>query len=832
MGSTKIEFSIIYLTYRPGGIDVLADSLANQTVKDYELIVVDNYSMDRRAAVKSYLKKRGIPVAYVGQSKPHCFPELVSGYIPRLEKEPGVMNAMNTGLLLSTKEVVIILTDYIWLAPDWLERITRHADLLRQNYLIVLGGQMWENEIPRNNQGIISVWEKEWKGSPEENGCWKSFFWMPEGYEFSCTAVPWTLLEAINGFPECLDAYMAHPLDPIIKKMQDAKAKVYVDRGNLTHMINHREWQPAELWHQAKRQQPKASVISRENCFALKKHVRGKAYWLKETKKAKEQKDIFDNPEYWCGNLGYRPGPDGIGYRDFPLNQIKVDYIMERHPKGKILDVGCAMGYLVGRLRAKGIDAWGVDISQYAINHAPDGIKPYLKVASADAIPFKDNEFDIVFSASTLEHLPPDIVLKAISEIKRVGHRGIIAVTPGTDPHFDEDATHRMKQSLSWWRVQFPPEFEVRSDADEAWLKTRQLRHSQMHRIEWVQSRVSLADSILEVGCAENPVWKGTSFNVTTIDKAPHPDYKPDFIGEAEQLPFKDKEFDIVSEGELLEHVFLPQAVLKEAVRVAKKKVVLTVPWEHVWTEDLKPFWNPGHVRFYTPETLEEELGELGLPFSIEAIRIGNWAWLGAEIYCGKEATAREMVKLNLGSFVDVIPGWENIDILALRQYIPPEIKFRQWDLRRGIPYPDNSVDLIRASHLIEHFTLEEAHKLGSEIYRILKPGGFARISTPDARLILRHYMNHDMSFFNQIQPPEYILAPTEGEKLSRILFSGDYSHKAVYDFGMLKNFLHQAGFELGKVYLVAAGFSRSPAMQQEAPDQHEEVSLIVEAIK
>ena len=88
------------------------------------------------------------------------------------------------------------------------------------------------------------------------------------------------------------------------------------------------------------------------------------------------------------------------------------------------------------------------------------------------------------------------------------------------------------------------------------------------------------------------------------------------------------------------------------------------------------------------------------------------------------------------------------------------------------------------------------------------------------------------MGYFNQIQPPEYIQAPTEGEKLSRLLFSGDYAHKAIYDFEMLKNFLHQAGFELGKVYLVGAGFSRSPAMQQEAPDQHTEVSLIVEVIK
>lgn len=540
-------------------------------------------------------------------------------------------------------------------------------------------------------------------------------------------------------------------------------------------------------------------------------------------------KRVFEKPEYWCGELGYRPGPDGIGYRDFPIHQIKVDCILSRRPRGKVLDIGSAYGYIVKRLRDKKVDAWGVDISKYALGQAPDEIKPYLKLASADNLPFKNKEFDIAFSASTFEHLPPEIVPKAITEAVRVAERGIIAVTPGDDPHFDQDITHQTKQPLSWWRSQFPPQFEVRNDADEQWLK--KIPEVQLHRMEWIRSKATLEDKILEVGCAENPVWAGTKFNVVTLDNQINRELQifPDVVGEAEELPFGDNSFDIVSEGELLEHVPDPQRVLKQAVRVARKKVIITVPFEYEWAPDLKPFWNPGHVRFYTPESLEDELETLHLPFNIEIIRHGSWAWLGAEI---NKETIISQVKLNLGSFVDVIPGWENIDILSLRQYIPPEIKFLQWDLRRGIPYPDNSVDLIRMSHLIEHLTFEEAHKLLLEIYRVLKPGGFARISTPDARIIVKHYVNRDMSYFNQIQPPEYILAPTEGERLSRLLFSGEYNHKAVYDFAMLKNFLHQAGFELGKVYLVGPEFSWSRTMQIETRDQHIEVSLIVEALK
>ncbi|GAH77178.1 unnamed protein product, partial [marine sediment metagenome] len=151
-------------------------------------------------------------------------------------------------------------------------------------------------------------------------------------------------------------------------------------------------------------------------------------------------------PEYWCGELGYRPGPDGIGYRDFPIHQTKVDYILSTKLRGKVVDIGCAMGYIVARLRKAGVDAWGVDVSRYALSHAPEEVKPYLKLASADSLPFHNKEFDMAVSFSAFEHLPPAMVAKAIAEVVRVANRGVISVTPGDDPHFDEDVTHQTKQ--------------------------------------------------------------------------------------------------------------------------------------------------------------------------------------------------------------------------------------------------------------------------------------------------------------------------------------------------------------------------------------------------
>lgn len=386
--------------------------------------------------------------------------------------------------------------------------------------------------------------------------------------------------------------------------------------------------------------------------------------WLREKKVTEypsELKQFFESERYWYGDWGYSQG-----YQDFPIHEQVVELILSRKPS-RVLDVGCAFGFIPLRLRKKGVDAYGVDISNYAISHAPEEIKPYLQVASAHELPFGDKSFDLIYSASVLEHIPEDLTDKVIAEFQRVASRAILGIAY-KDPYspIDEhsDISHVNIKDEVWWRQKLPLEFEM-------------------------------------------------------ID---------------------------------------------------------------LCVEDKKPY-------------------------------------------------VRGLVKLNLGCFGDYYPTWINIDILPLRPHLPPHIRFQQWDLRRGLPfYGGNSVDLVRTSHLIEHITLEEAHNLCSEIHRVLKPGGLTRISTPDARIILRHYQNRDMSFFNVIQPPEYIEAPTDGEKLSRLLFSGDYSHRALYNFEMLKNFLEQAGFR--KIQSVTPGFSQSEVMRDETIDQHEEISLTVEAIK
>ncbi len=65
------------------------------------------------------------------------------------------------------------------------------------------------------------------------------------------------------------------------------------------------------------------------------------------------------------------------------------------------------------------------------------------------------------------------------------------------------------------------------------------------------------------------------------------------------------------------------------------------------------------------------------------------------------------------------------------------------YNLSKGIPFEDNSVDVVYHSHLIEHLDKDVAKKFLIEIKRVLKPGGIIRISTPDFERYCRDYIKH-----------------------------------------------------------------------------------------
>jgi teichuronic acid biosynthesis glycosyltransferase TuaG len=81
-------------------------------------------------------------------------------------------------------------------------------------------------------------------------------------------------------------------------------------------------------------------------------------------------------------------------------------------------------------------------------------------------------------------------------------------------------------------------------------------------------------------------------------------------------------------------------------------------------------------------------------------------------------------LKLNLGCGDEVLQGWVNIDAYNDKADVKADVK--------ALPYATDSVDLMLASHVLEHFTFQNGFNVLKEWYRALKPGGKVIIETPD----------------------------------------------------------------------------------------------------
>ncbi len=87
------------------------------------------------------------------------------------------------------------------------------------------------------------------------------------------------------------------------------------------------------------------------------------------------------------------------------------------------LDVGCGTGLLVKNLRKFGIEAYGIEISQYALDRADKQVKPYLKFGDITKIPYEADTFDVVVTFDVLEHLERSKLRRAIDESVRVSRK-------------------------------------------------------------------------------------------------------------------------------------------------------------------------------------------------------------------------------------------------------------------------------------------------------------------------------------------------------------------------------------------------------------------------
>jgi ubiquinone/menaquinone biosynthesis C-methylase UbiE len=132
----------------------------------------------------------------------------------------------------------------------------------------------------------------------------------------------------------------------------------------------------------------------------------------------------FDGPRE-CGYGGYRY--DG---RWLPVARDIIAHFGLK-PGMRVLDVGCAKGFLVKdlMLASPGLEAFGLDISLYALMNCEPEVVGRLHLGTAERLPFPDRSFDCVLSLNTVHNFPRPRAIKVMQEIERVsGGRAFVQV--------------------------------------------------------------------------------------------------------------------------------------------------------------------------------------------------------------------------------------------------------------------------------------------------------------------------------------------------------------------------------------------------------------------
>ena len=134
--------------------------------------------------------------------------------------------------------------------------------------------------------------------------------------------------------------------------------------------------------------------------------------------------------DYWDGDRRYGYG----GYKYDGRWAVVAEKLIDKYNLKKdasILDVGCGKGFLLYEFKKllPSCKIAGFDMSKYATGNAKEEIKGNLFVHKAqDPYPFKDKEFDLVISITTLHNLYIYELKSALKELERIGKNKYIAV--------------------------------------------------------------------------------------------------------------------------------------------------------------------------------------------------------------------------------------------------------------------------------------------------------------------------------------------------------------------------------------------------------------------
>ena len=113
------------------------------------------------------------------------------------------------------------------------------------------------------------------------------------------------------------------------------------------------------------------------------------------------------------------------------------------------VDYGCAKGFLVHALRIIGCDAYGEDISEYAVNNCHPEVEEYISLPN-------EKKYDLLICKDVLEHIEVKDIPGVLEKFKDKSHQFFFTIPLGDKDRFrireyEVDITHVTKKDEEWW---------------------------------------------------------------------------------------------------------------------------------------------------------------------------------------------------------------------------------------------------------------------------------------------------------------------------------------------------------------------------------------------
>jgi SAM-dependent methyltransferase len=199
-------------------------------------------------------------------------------------------------------------------------------------------------------------------------------------------------------------------------------------------------------------------------------------------------------------------------------------------------------------------------------------------------------------------------------------------------------------------------------------------------------------------------------------------------------------------------------------------------------------------------------------------------------------------MKLHLGAFDKSCDGWINTDItphlfiaripfltfflyklrlISKERYLQHKdgvfSRLKYLNVTRKFPYPNNSIDVVFCSHLLEHLYPDEAIFCLRQVYRVLRKNGIFRIAIPDLDSLIQKYDCNN--------PDEFVKSIYEAQNRKHDIKN---SHHWQYNSVSITQKLKDAGFS--EVCILSYKVGQCPDIDK--LDNRPESSIFIETVK